>query len=39
MIIKLIIAEGGDPASGYFEGQFKEVELRASLFQTNMNKR
>ena len=32
-ICELIIAEGGDPASGYFEGQFQEVESRASSFQ------
>ena len=40
-ICESIIAEGGDPASGYFEGQFmlKEVESWASSFQTKMNKR
>ena len=38
-IYELIRAEGGDPASGYFEGQFKEVESRASSSQTKMNKR
>ena len=28
MIIDSIIAEGGDPGSGYFGGQFKEVAQR-----------
>ena len=28
VIIDPIIAEGGDPASGYFGGQFKEVAVR-----------
>ena len=31
-ICELITADGGDPASGYFEEQFKEVESGASSF-------
>ena len=39
MIIDSILAEGGDPTSGYFGGHFKEVaESRVSSFQ-NYGKR
>ena len=31
-ICELITADGGDPASGYFEEQFKEVESGATSF-------